>query len=458
MPSEKNRVSGFTLQKILSFVLCYFFSGFFWIQSAFAVAQSNSIKPQPEPWSQSQSKLTELPIAIELGEEIQISKKVDITFEKNSFLKISASDTKFIIRGESRGTTKYKLKEGFFHITVFNNTEMKLFKCLQTQIIESLGLFLEIKSNEINVSGELGRFSEWKDLRDRCSQFGKYRFNPKISDELKSVFSNQLKRLARTEKIDLPRFILTPRPQVFISESKKISERERIWLESYGLFATTQTDIVESPLLVRTRIVIAEIKNEVANKFGVEWPSSIQGKLTNGSGVEQKALFTELHFLESSGFGQTLASPNLLAKSGAESEFWSGGEFPIKISSKQKNDVQWKKYGILLKVKPNADSFGNIDLNVTSEVSSLDFASSVDGIPSLSVNKVTSHFSVSSGNVVVLSGLLRQDQGRTAKGLPGLSSLPILGSLFSSSNFLNSKSQLVIFVKPEITKTEAHDD
>ena len=96
------------------------------------------------------------------------------------------------------------------------------------------------------------------------------------------------------------------------------------------------------------------------------------------------------------------------------------------------HDVVWKQHGVLLAVKPEADFQGAISLEVETEVSLLDWANAVEGIPALKSNTVKSHFDLPGKRTIALSGLLRQEQNETKEGLPFLTGIPILGALFRS--------------------------
>jgi pilus assembly protein CpaC len=145
----------------------------------------------------------------------------------------------------------------------------------------------------------------------------------------------------------------------------------------------------------------------------------------------------------------------LLCRSGKEAEFMAGGEFPVKVSSFRSSEVVWKSYGIRLHVKPLADVSGRMSIAIETEVSELDESHKTDDqIPGLFTNKMQTHFDLTRSRTIALSGLIKSGQSRHSSGLPGLSSLPILGPLFSSQEFKDEQSELVIFVTPEVMKAD----
>jgi pilus assembly protein CpaC len=72
----------------------------------------------------------------------------------------------------------------------------------------------------------------------------------------------------------------------------------------------------------------------------------------------------------------------------------------------------------------------------------------------MQVNKVSSYFDTISGKTIALSGLIRHEASQNQEGLAFLSQIPVIGPLFSSRNFIENKSELVIFVTPKLLSTE----
>lgn len=88
----------------------------------------------------------------------------------------------------------------------------------------------------------------------------------------------------------------------------------------------------------------------------------------------------------------------------------------------------------------------------------LDPSHSIDGIPGLLSNRIESHFDLKKSRTIALSGLLKNEWFHNSAGLPWLSQIPILGYLFSSKEYKNNETELVIFVTPEVIQPEALDD
>lgn len=162
-------------------------------------------------------------------------------------------------------------------------------------------------------------------------------------------------------------------------------------------------------------------------------------------------IFSTINLAKNSGDALLLAEPSLSARSGGEAEFLSGGEVPLPItSSLGQSTVEFKEFGIKLRIKPLADDRGNIIAEVETELSTVDSSLAVNGIPGFRTRKASTDVSLKDGQTLVISGLVNKEFSDDETALALLGDIPILGRLFKSENFRNAKSELVIFVTPYI--------
>jgi len=145
-----------------------------------------------------------------------------------------------------------------------------------------------------------------------------------------------------------------------------------------------------------------------------------------------------------------LAQPRLVARSGGEAKFQAGGEVPIPVPSQDGTNIEFKPFGIMLDIKPVVDSRGHILANVSTEISLIDNTVQAAGVPGFKTRKTSTDVSMRSGETLVISGLVDRNADHSVTGLKGLSSIPILGALFRSKNFVDKKTELVIFVTPTV--------
>lgn len=162
------------------------------------------------------------------------------------------------------------------------------------------------------------------------------------------------------------------------------------------------------------------------------------------------------------GLVRTLAEPNLAAVSGEAGHFLVGGEFPVPTGSDTsgKISIEFKPYGVGLGYTPVVLSGGRISLKISTEVSELSSlgaftiasgsAAANLTVPGLSVRRAETTVELPSGGSFMIAGLLQQTTKQTIDSVPGMTSMPILGSLFRSRDFLNGQTELVIIVTPYI--------
>ncbi|MDP3908079.1 type II and III secretion system protein family protein [Novosphingobium sp.] len=166
---------------------------------------------------------------------------------------------------------------------------------------------------------------------------------------------------------------------------------------------------------------------------------------------------------EKVGLVTTLSNPNLTALSGETAEFLAGGEYPIPISQGLgTTSVEYKKYGVSLAYTPFVLANGRISLRVRPEVSELSSqgAITINGfqVPALTVRRAETTIELGSGQSFMIAGLMSNSAQNTVEKMPGAGDLPILGSLFRSTNFRRGETELVIIVTPYLVNpVDAND-
>lgn len=355
-----------------------------------------------------------------------------------------------VIKGRKVGVTDLKLGDRSLVVRIVRPGAVRLFDVLSERSRSRVGLETDWNGTVPAVTGRLHRVDDYLKLADKLPA-GEWEFRAEVPERLRDGLENALKARLGPEAPVAP-LLYEETPVSLFNGTAEAAARWEGKLASWGLKLRRDDGAVEIAPVVRVEIAVAEIRRARAKNLGVRWPDAISGQiLPDGAWVREGLPFNAQAF-ESEGLGRLLARPNLLCRSGKEAEFMAGGEFPIKTFNYLKQDVVWKKYGILLKVKPKADASGRIALAVETEVSSIDPSRTVEGIPGMLTNRVASHFDLSRPRTVILSGLLKNDESTSREGLLGLSALPILGPLFGSREWKENRTELVIFVRPAIVK------
>jgi len=184
------------------------------------------------------------------------------------------------------------------------------------------------------------------------------------------------------------------------------------------------------------------------------------GFLTVLTDFGTKHLLALLDLEESTGRAKTLAEPNLLAGNKDSATFLAGGELPIPVvqpgdaNTQARVTIQYKEFGVRLRFIAEILSDSLVKLNVTPEVSSLDFTNGIElsgfRVPAFRTRRVQTTVDVRRDQSMIISGLFSNEQERVKTGIPFLKDVPILGDLFSSSSWKNNESELLVVVTPVI--------
>ena len=172
-------------------------------------------------------------------------------------------------------------------------------------------------------------------------------------------------------------------------------------------------------------------------------------------------------FLEESGAGNVLSTPNLLTLDNEEAKIVIGQNVPFVTGQFTNTNtgngavnpfqtIERKDVGLTLKVKPQISENGTVKLTIFQEVSSVQ-ASTVNATNGPTTNKRTieSNVLVEDGSVVVLGGLLQDEFQGSGEKVPGLGDLPLIGNLFKSESRGRKKTNLMVFLRPVVVRDGA---
>ena len=169
-------------------------------------------------------------------------------------------------------------------------------------------------------------------------------------------------------------------------------------------------------------------------------------------------------FLQSSGEGNVLSTPNLLTLDNEEAKIVIGQNVPF-VTGQYANTttvtttgatvnpfqtIERKDVGLTLKVKPQISESGTIKMQIYQEVSSID-SNTTSG---LITNKrsIESNVLVEDGSIIVLGGLLQDTAGNNQQKVPGLGDIPLFGNLFKAEARSRKKTNLMLFLRPVVMR------
>lgn len=137
------------------------------------------------------------------------------------------------------------------------------------------------------------------------------------------------------------------------------------------------------------------------------------------------------------------------------SAFTSGTDFPSVSSS-----IQYKPIALQLEVVPLINADGDVSLDILQKVDSVSGSTIIDGnsIPTVSTRYIRTSVSVPDRGVVVLGGLIKEDEMESTAGIPYLSRIPLLGRLFRTDTKNKVRSELIVLLSPEVTNNIEHTE
>ena len=154
-----------------------------------------------------------------------------------------------------------------------------------------------------------------------------------------------------------------------------------------------------------------------------------------------------------------LSSPILVVRDGVAATINVGNEVPTvgaTASSPLESDrtvttVLYRSTGLQLSITPSINAQGLVLMTIQqSNTSALPGSSGVSGAPIFFQRSVSTEVVASSGQTILLAGLISESNSRSADRVPGLGAIPGLGALFSSNTRRNEKTELVVLITPKI--------
>lgn len=394
-------------------------------------------------------------LVLRIGSEASVksSSQEKLVAKKTQVISISDHGARFVIRGKKLGWTTIAIGSRQIDIAVLSDPQFREYEKLKSLLKNFMGLNFKMVESKAVIYGELLRPSDWQKVSELNTTNLPFRFEAKVANDLQISVRDLILKAIKANHLPPADILFNDLPTLTLPlKSKSLQTSYTQALAPWGIKVAINPAALALNPMIRTSIVVASIFRSKIQALGVDWPSSYVAQILPKFAAPTDGASNSLNFrfLEQRGIGKILASPTLLCLSGKEASFLAGGEFPIKILNFKQKDVIWKKYGVLLRVKPEADFSGKMSINLETEVSAIDESQKIDGIPALHTNRMNSHFDLTESKTIALSGLIQDDFSRSFQGLPFIQRLPVLGTLFSSEDFRQRKTELVIFVTPKI--------
>ncbi|MDP2905529.1 MAG: TonB family protein [Candidatus Omnitrophota bacterium] len=282
---------------------------------------------------------------------------------------------------------------------------------------------------------------------------------------------------------------------ILLGRVKLPQDKDRIML-ALGPLKDKTVDLIqvrEDESVVEIDVQVLELDKDATDTLGFTWPGStgninvtdasmgttiagrFQDLLTFNKFTRSALNLTwKMDFLIQEGKVRVLSRPRLACQSGKEAQLLVGGEKPIftttvnETGSSSSSTVEYKEYGIKLKIKPNVLEHGRIKLNVNIEVSEVGDVETIGAAaaptgkayPFTKRTAVTELF-LNNGETMAIGGLIKQKTEEDLRKFPWLADVPVLGNFFRQRTTKTGggygqrgNTELFITLTPTVIKSE----
>lgn len=377
--------------------------------------------------------------------------KALVRLEKTPTLKVQTENNSLRIVAKTKGYATLHIGSKLYSIFVCDKNKYNTYVKLQKWVLQKRGPFISVENGQFIINGKFLVFTDWLDLRLMMGELDSFQIRAAATPEIQDQIQNHLKKVLAENNLGLSHLSFEPSWTLRLAQgqSSELKSYQQL-LNPLGVNVSLSSAAIQTIPLVEVSVIAAEIQRTEMSRLGISWPTATTLQVLPQFNSPATSLIATINHLEESGKGRILAKPTLISQSGEIATFHSGGEFAIKAMNQFQSSVVWKKYGLILQIKPRADHRGKIDMQIDFEFSSLDTREDSSGVPGLIIHRVTSHVNIEKSKTIALSGLIKDEWKQTRKGLPGLSKIPIFYPLFASEEFQNNQSELVFFVTPRV--------
>ncbi|MDB4944456.1 MAG: Type secretion system secretin RcpA/CpaC, associated with Flp pilus assembly [Labilithrix sp.] len=227
------------------------------------------------------------------------------------------------------------------------------------------------------------------------------------------------------------------------------------------------TSAADSKYIVRIDFYFVQYDKNSSYGVGLGWPGSIGGDqvvkstvtfdFIGGSRAATAAITNQpiprLDIASRKGWAKVLKQATVVTNNGVEANFQNGGEQNFTVNTGLTVGVQRIQFGTDVTVLPRYNpQKREIEMKLVADVSDLTASAGATSLPGRTTSKLTTNITLRLGQSIVLSGIRTKSQAHSVTGLPGLSSIPVLGLLFGSHADEELQTEGAIFVVPNVVE------
>jgi general secretion pathway protein D len=248
---------------------------------------------------------------------------------------------------------------------------------------------------------------------------------------------------------------------------------------AYLLDTIKKMDVLPRQALIDAKVFEVDLENDssyglnsVLQAKGTATSTITSGSINSGTLAAQTYLpigdarefLATLNALSTKTKVRILEAPSVLALDGQMAQIMVGSQIPYPSTSFTPSvggtttGVEYRDTGISLQVIPRISASGSVTLDLVDEVSSpgADVTIGSQTAPTFTVTSVSTTLTVKDGETVAIAGLIRDGDNFSRSGVPFLSQIPLLGSLFGQTTKNSHRNELIIMITPHVIRTPEH--
>lgn len=268
---------------------------------------------------------------------------------------------------------------------------------------------------------------------------------------------------------------------VFIPDETTNSLIIRATPTQYAQINALLEKLDQRPLQVLIDVIIAEVQLADTDIFGVKGMLQSEGQLTIGGETNAVNATAQTDFAGISGDGfnyvinapgrfmaqlralatesrvKVLSDPHILVRNNQQAKINIGDSIPITtvrtVGDEEETTVEYKETGIILTVTPQINFEGDVVMEIVQEVSTPGTKETGEVAPPINKTTAETFLLTQDGHPLVIGGLIKTTDSKTAQGVPLLKDIPLLGRLFRYNEKQSNRKELLILVTPRIVRT-----
>jgi general secretion pathway protein D len=192
--------------------------------------------------------------------------------------------------------------------------------------------------------------------------------------------------------------------------------------------------------------------NSLSHLSSADWSTTLPSALLQAVMSDAKTKILQSPQLRSlDGIKATL---NIGSREPTATGSYQPGVSGVSVSPLVSTQFQYLDVGVNVGMQPHVHENGEVTIHITIDISTVSGYTSIGGInePIIGQRKVEHEIRMREGEVGLLGGLLNTEDDKTVTGIPGLSSIPLLGTLFKGDSVTHNRDEIMIVLIPHILR------